>query len=78
MTRDDARVRLPPDLQAQCEKRIEGTNFESVEEYVTFVMAAVLDSDDPAAGSPSRTGDANDSPPRDDEVTDRLESLGYL
>jgi hypothetical protein len=82
MTGDEARVRLPPDLRAKCERRIEGTNFDSVEEYVQFVMVTLLDADDEGTatddegtGADTRTDTRTDD---SDAVTDRLESLGYL
>ena len=71
MTGDDARVRLPPELQTQCEKRIEGTNFESVEEYVQFVVAEACAGTQDDSGSRRPTTSS-------DKVSERLESLGYL
>lgn len=71
MSTDDAIVRLPPDLRAKCENRIEGTNFDSVEEYVRFVVAE-------ACGGPRDDAESRDSTADTDEVAERLESLGYL
>lgn len=71
MTSDDAIVRLPPNLRAECENRIDGTNFDSVEEYVRFVVAEACK----RAQTETESRDRTTAP---DEVSDRLESLGYL
>lgn len=68
MTGDDTSVQIPSDVWAECEARIEGTEFDSVEEYVQFVVTALLD--DPVDRRTSEDDSA--------EVTERLESLGYL
>lgn len=70
---DRTKIRLPTELVAQCESRIEGTEFESVEAYVQFTMRAVVDTED------NTTEDREDAPGGDvaDGVEDRLASLGY-
>lgn len=76
MTADDTEIRLPASLVEQCESRIEGTEFESVEEYARFVLRAVVEPDD-GRESPSRAdGDAREDDVSAD-VEDRLASLGY-
>lgn len=78
MTTDDATVRLPPDLRAECESRIEGTNFDSVEEYVQFVVAEVVDADVDRDGVTAGSDESKGSRDESDAVTERLEGLGYL
>ena len=76
MTDDtDTHVRLPAALVEQCEARIAGTEFESVDEYVEFVVRTVVEGGEGGA-------DADDAADRDGtdvsaDVEDRLASLGY-
>ena len=69
---DEAAIHLPSDLRNELERRIEGTDFDSVEAYATFVLRAVVEDAE----------DAGDAAPDDDadhdELEDRLEDLGYL
>ena len=69
MTKDPV-VTVPPELYEQCEQQIEGTTFESVDEYVEFVLAEVL------APAPAMT-DAEGTVSHDG-TEDQLEALGYL
>jgi hypothetical protein len=64
-------IELPPELHERCASRIEGTEFESVEEYVTFVLEVLFEQED---------GDRNiERSAEDDEaMKERLESLGYM
>ena len=67
---DEAAINLPSDLRNELERRIEGTNFDSVEDYATFVLRAVVADDG---------GDVTESNETDHaELEDRLEDLGYL
>ncbi|WP_458207750.1 hypothetical protein [Haladaptatus sp. NG-SE-30] len=68
---EEASVRLPADLWEECERRIKGTNFESVEEYVQFVVAELLD------GTDTRGSSGVERSENSTEVMDRLKSLGY-
>jgi Arc/MetJ-type ribon-helix-helix transcriptional regulator len=66
---DELSIRLPPELKAELEARIDGTDFESLDEYVRFVLEEIV-ADDAA----ERVGrDRNNS-----DLEDRLEDLGYL
>jgi hypothetical protein len=68
---DDIEIRLPATLVEKCEARIDGTEFDSVEAYVRFVMGAVVaDADDPDIQTDEDSG-------VDEDVEDRLASLGY-
>ncbi|QCC49283.1 hypothetical protein [Halobellus limi] len=74
MTTEDTQIRLRGELVEQCEARIEGTEFESVEQYVQFVMETVIASEDRDADiQHDRGSDAAVS----SDVEDRLASLGY-
>ncbi len=61
-------VRLPEDLVQGIEARLKGSAFPSVDAFVTFVLARLLD----VPGGPGLT--------EEDErgLKDRLRSLGYI
>ena len=67
---DEAAIHLPSDLRSELERRVEGTNFDSVEDYATFVLRAVVEDDSDDA---TKDDDADHA-----ELEDRLEDLGYL
>lgn len=67
MKRNGVRVALSEQLTEQCERRIQGTEFDSVEEYVQFIVREVVEGDD-------REGVSEDAT---DELERRLEALGY-
>jgi len=66
---EEETVAIPAEQYERCERRIVGTAFESVDQYVQFVVSEVLD---PAAGGADEADD--DRGPAED----RLEALGYL
>lgn len=69
-TETDARtVRIAEHLHERTEQRIAGTTFESVDEYVQFVLEEVLAAD---------AADGSYDDVDDDDVQARLRSLGYL
>jgi Arc/MetJ-type ribon-helix-helix transcriptional regulator len=63
-------VNLPTELYKRIKDRAKATNFESVDEYVIFVLSEVLKGDDEHEES------AIDS--EQEEVKKRLKALGYL
>jgi hypothetical protein len=68
-TADSSRtIRLPAETVRAIEARLEGSAFESVDAFVAFVLARLLES----PGGPGLT--------EDDERTlkERLRSLGYI
>lgn len=76
-------IRLAEHLGTRIEQRLPGTEFDSVEEYVTFVMESVLREidEEPADGDDApETSDReyDDTDTDTDTMEDRLESLGYL
>lgn len=62
-------VELPERVVRRVEERLPGTEFSAPDEYVTFVVEEVLQSTDPAASEVEVD---------EQQVKDRLESLGYL
>ena len=62
-------VNLPAELYKQIKDRAEATNFESVDEYVIFVLSEVL-----KEAEETVTID----PEQEAEVKKRLKALGYL
>lgn len=65
-------VDLPGHVVERVEERLGRTEFDSVEEYVTFVMEEVL------SRVEDETEDDEYEGVDEDEVKERLESLGYL
>jgi Arc/MetJ-type ribon-helix-helix transcriptional regulator len=66
---DHAAVELPERVLSRIERRVEHTDFDSTSAYVTFVLEEVL---------ASVEADDLDDTVDEDEVRDRLRSLGYL
>ncbi len=57
---------LPPELYKKIEERAKVTGFESVDEYVKFVLEEVLKEEEATSNE------------EDEEVKKRLRALGYL
>lgn len=73
-------VTIPPDLARRIETRIAGREFEDVDEYVATALALLLREVE-REGSPGdgpRNGGLESAAADEDEVRDRLDSLGYL
>lgn len=68
---DTERVELPRRVVERVEDRVPFTEFDSVDEYVTFVVEEVLYAVEEAT-------DEDPEPVDEAEVRSRLESLGYL
>lgn len=62
-------VFLSADLYSRIEQRVRDTGFDSVEEYVTFVLEEVLKEEDEETVF---------SKEEEEEVKKRLKDLGYL
>jgi len=62
-------VSLPAELYGKIEQRIAGTEFDSVDEYVNFVLAEVFKEEE---------AETSFSKEDEKEVKRRLKSLGYL
>jgi Arc/MetJ-type ribon-helix-helix transcriptional regulator len=64
-------VELPDHVHARVENRLPRTDFETVDDYVTYVLEAVLAEVEDA--TPESHDDVDEA-----EIQRRLQSLGYL
>ena len=72
MNEEYGEIRIPKRLIEEIEKRTEQTEFESVEEYVTFVLEEVVrDTDEEEIEEVFSEED-------EAKVKERLKALGYL
>lgn len=71
-------ININDDITKKIEERVQGSNeFTSVEAYVNYVLEEVIKQ----TGGDSGKGSGNDSgynKAQEEEVKNRLESLGYL
>ncbi len=65
-------VRIPADIYEKIEKRVKETEFESVDEYVTYVLREVL------ASLEEEEEERVFSEEEEEKVKERLRALGYL
>lgn len=73
MTREETRtVELPERIVDRVEERVPRTEFDSAAEYITYVMEEVL------YRVEQETDDEDFEPVDEEEVKNRLKSLGYL
>jgi len=63
-------LELPDDVLDSCNERIQGTEFESQEKYLSFVIKEVVELND--------VREPKDYEPSESERIDNLESLGYI
>jgi len=61
-------LQLPEELVAALEERFRGTSFESVDAFIAFVLARLLD-------EPGTTGFSEE---QERSLKERLRSLGYI
>ena len=66
--KDKKAVFIPADLYGEVEKRVETSDFGSVDEYVQFVLEEVVKEEEAESLSPED----------EEEVKKRLRALGYL
>lgn len=71
-------VAIPEHLQAELDGRLAETTFDSADEYVAFVLEAVLRELDGADTTVHTDTERDTDAENTDAVEDRLESLGYL
>ena len=70
MKQEKKSVLLPADLYEKIRERVKSTGFDSVDEYVIFVLEEVLKDDE--------EGEQAMSKEEEEEVKKRLKALGYL
>jgi len=61
-------VLLPEEIVAALEERVQGTSFESVDAFITFVLSRLLD----------EPGTAGFTEEEERGLKERLRSLGYI
>ena len=69
-TDDESTIRIPGELRGQIRERMDGTDFDSVDAYVRFVLEAVV-------SGPDADPDERDERAHESEIQERLEDLGY-
>lgn len=72
MTDDVCSIDIPADVVDRIEARLQGTEWESPSEYITYVLQEVL------YRIEEETDGTYEESIDEDEVKDRLRSLGYL
>lgn len=71
MTEKGKTVEIPESLFERVEARIEGTNFQSVSDYVVHVLRETL-------GGEEKEGSAHYTKEEEEKIKERLKALGYL
>ena len=64
-------IQIPTDLAKKIQKRIEGTGFDSISSYVTYVLNEVLSESEEKTEEVFTKED-------EEKVKNRLRALGYL
>jgi Arc/MetJ-type ribon-helix-helix transcriptional regulator len=62
-------IRIPEEVARDIEERIRGSGFESVDSFVSFVLARLLE---------HPVGETPFSEEEERQIKDRLRSLGYI
>ena len=73
-------VSIPGPLAEKIRRRMEGTGFNSISSYVTYILRQVLSSMERDERKPGNPGHGNDVFTEKEEniVKERLRALGYL
>lgn len=71
-------VEIPERTAAAVAERLPATEFDSIDEYVATALDRLLRELERGDHDHDHTGERSDERERDEAVTDRLESLGYL
>ncbi|KXA97232.1 CopG family transcriptional regulator [candidate division MSBL1 archaeon SCGC-AAA259I14] len=69
----DKKVSIPESLYEKVKERCEGTGFESVSEYVTFVLREVVEEEEE-----EEEEEKEFSKEDEEKVKERLRALGYM
>ena len=64
-------IKIPKEIIRKIEERIQGTEFDSVESYVTFVLEEVIKDE-------KEESEETISEQDEEKVKERLRALGYL
>ena len=72
MSEEYGEIRIPKDLIRRIEERVQETEFESVDEYATFVLEEVIKEVDEE--EPEEVFSEED----EEKVKERLRALGYF
>ena len=64
------KVDIPASLAKKIEEKIEGTSFETISQYITYVLREVL--------SNMEEEEEELSPEEEEKIKERLRALGYL
>lgn len=67
-----SKIQIPDELAARIERRIQYTDFDTVDEYAEYILSEVLASIEQQEAQP------DSGPASSEEIEDRLRSLGYL
>lgn len=68
----DKKVSIPESLYEKIESRSQGTGFESISEYVTFVLREVIEDEE------EEEEEEEFSEEDEEKVKERLKALGYM
>ena len=69
MSEETVDVKIPKSIAGKIEKRMKGTEFGSLSDYVTYVLGEVI-----SGGEEEKTVSEED----EEKVRERLKALGYL
>ena len=69
MAEETVNVEIPKSIAERIEKRMKGTEFGSLSDYVTYVLGEVI-----SGGEEEKTVSEED----EEKVRERLKALGYL
>lgn len=70
MEEDFVSLQIPKDIYEKLSQRIDGTEFKSVQEYVTFVLKEVVSEEEEEEEIYNEADE--------EEIKERLKGLGYL
>lgn len=69
----DMKIKIPSHLVEKINRRMEGSDFDSVEEYVKYVLEEVVSEDEEEYEEEEEWSEEDE-----EKVKSRLRSLGYL
>lgn len=66
-------INIPSELHHQIQHRLSITDFETVEEYVTFVLSEVVKEDEPSKSDKTELSSEEEA-----AIKNRLRDMGYM